>query len=137
MSERQEYEPGQPERGAFQTELLELTELQESFGFIETEELAALHAQIVEAAKAENADLRRELTAEYQDTAVASVGDDPPDDLRHGFALALAAIKLEAGYDFAGLDDMQDVLEALRYVPKYDAQTAKLDMIMQAIEQPE
>lgn len=134
MTERQEYEAGQPERGAFQHELLKLTELQESFGFVETEELTGLHSHIVDAAQQDDTELRRHLTGEYQDTAIAIIGDDPPDDLRHGFALALAAIKLEAGYDFASLDDMQDVLEAMRYVPKYEAQAAKLDEIMRAIE---
>jgi hypothetical protein len=134
MNERHDADPAKPEVSPQPNELLELIELQESFGFVETPELSNLHAQILDAVGDEYTNLRHQLTGEYQDTAIAIIGDDPPDDLRHGFALAVAVIKLEAGYDFASLDDMQDVLEGMRYVPKYVAQVTKLDKIMRAIE---
>lgn len=114
----------------------ELIEVQEAFGFFETPELSALHSAIVQAAVAEQTYLRRVLTDAYQVEALHTIGGDPPLDIKHGYLIAQAVIKLEAGYDFACLDDLEDVYYSLIQLPDFIEETQKLDAIMRRIEQP-
>jgi hypothetical protein len=135
MRERPDGNPFLPEREPQPNVLRELIEFQESFGFVETHELAELHEHIVKAVGDENTDTRHRLMAAYQDEALRSIGDDPQPDIRRGFALAQAALKLEAGYDFACLDDLEDILYMLRQESQ-DEEAAKLDGLMRHIEFP-
>lgn len=136
MVEGHEGEPSKPNTEPYPHERGELVDLQESLGFAETDELAAIHDHIVEAAKADNTEARRRLFDAYQTEALGIIGDNPPLDIRHGYLIAQAVIKLDAGYDFACLDDLEDALYSMRQIPELQEAAARLSQTMRTIEFP-
>ena len=133
MTDHQEGDPTTPNIEPQQRALEKLTELRESLGFVETDELVALRRQIVEAARAGNVEARKQYYDQYQVEAVALVDDATP-SVRIGYHVALADMRLGAGSVDGCLDELEDILQDMRQQPGFEAHAAELDMIMRPLE---